>query len=426
MARRQRIGVAQSQRLQLNTALQTALSLLRMDAGGLTRYLEEQAEGNPYLSVAAAPVEPGAWTPRWTSALRPAAADPAEAPQPGPSLMAHVLRQIETLTRSERERAIALVLAEAIEPSGWLGRPIAALAAEARCSPAGAEAVLARLQQMEPTGLFARSLQECLRLQAAEAGRLDPVMETVLGRLDLLGDGRLADLARLCQVPEAEILARLRVIRSFDPKPGAQFDPGTIDAREPDLTVTKAAEGWQVTLNRSALPAVIVRPPDQRPADPAERDALARALGLRRMVEQRNAMLLRVAQEVIARQVAVLDAGLGVLRPLAMAEVAEALGLHESTVSRAVAGVALATPRGTWALRSLFGPRVGDSSAAAIRAEIVRLVAAEVPSDPLSDAELAAALAAAGRPVARRTVSKYREMLRIPRAGLRRRARRRR
>jgi RNA polymerase sigma-54 factor len=425
MARGQRIGLTQNQRLQLNTGLQTSLSLLRMDAGGLTRFLEEQAEHNAFLSVSASPVEPGVWTPRWTSAFGASGTELPEAAQPGPSLMAHVLAQIETVTRSERERAIALVLADALEPSGWLGRPLAELAATARCSLGDAEAVLSRLQKMEPTGLFARSLAECLQLQAQEAGRLDSVMSGVLDHLDLLARGRMADLAALCAVSEAEILARLRVIRSFDPKPGAQFEPGTVDAREPDLLVTRGRDGWEVTLNRSSLPALAVRRPDRRPASEADRAALAEALGLRRMIERRNTTLLLVAREVIARQSAALERGLGALQPLGMSEVAEAMDMHESTISRAVAGVSLATPLGTWALRSLFGPKVGDTSAAAIRAEIARLVAAENPAAPLSDAALASALAGSGRNVARRTVSKYREMLRIPRAGMRHRGRRR-
>lgn len=425
MARYQSISLSQRQRLQLNTGLQTAIALLRMDAGGLTRFLEEQAERNGYLAVEAPPLDPAVWTPRWSAAFQATGAEMPDTAQPGPSLMAHVLGQIDGVTRSERERAIALVLAEAIEPSGWLGRPLKELAAEARCSMGDAEAVLLRLQRMEPTGLFARSLAECLALQAAEADRLDPVMRIILDNLELLAAGRTARLAEMCGVPETEILARLRVIRSFDPKPGAQFEPGTVDAREPDLTVSRGAQGWQVTLNRSSLPAVSVRRPDARPAAAEDRAALAEALGLRRMVEQRNATLLRVAQEVVSRQQRALDGGLGALQPLGMAEVAEAVGLHESTISRAVAGVAVATPRGTWALRSLFGPRVGDTSAAAIRHEIARMVAAEDPAAPLSDLALTEALAASGRPVARRTVAKYRAQLRIPTAGQRRRSRRR-
>jgi RNA polymerase sigma-54 factor len=425
---RQRIGLSQSQKLQLNTSLQTSLSILRMDAGGLTRFLEEQASRNPYLSVEEAPVLAAVWLPRWSAAFAEARGGGGEAPEaaaPGPSLMAHVLAEIETMTRSARERQIALVLAEALEPSGWLGRPIEELARQAGCAPGDAEAVLRRLQQIEPTGLFARGLAECLELQAAEAGRLDAVMACMLEHLDLVAGGAFARLAAMCGASEAEIMARLRVIRSFDPKPGARFDPGSADAREPDLVVAKGEAGWEVQLNRSALPQLSVRRPAGRPEAVAERAALAEALGLRRMVERRNLTLLRVAREVLIQQAGVLDGGLGRMVPLTQAEVALALDLHESTVSRVVAGVSVATPQGTWALRSLFGPGLGEVSPAAIRAEIVRLVAAEDPLRPLTDGQLAEALAVAGRPVARRTVAKYREMLRIPTAGLRRRRRRR-
>jgi RNA polymerase sigma-54 factor len=423
---RQRIGLTQTQRLQLNPALQQSIRLLRMEAGGLTRFLQEQAARNPFLVVEEPPVLPAAWLPRWGTAF--AAARRADTGQtdpqmPAPSLMVHVLTQIQALTRSARERQIALVLAEALEPSGWLGRPLADLARQAACVPADAEAVLMRLQQIEPTGLFARSLAECLRLQAQEAGRLDPVMQTVLENLELVAAGETGALARLCAVPEPEVLARLRVIRGFDPKPGTQFDPGNCDTREPDLIVTGGTGRWEVQLNRSALPALSVRRPEGRLTAQAERAALAEALGLRRIVERRNTTLLRVAREVMQRQIAALDAGLGALRPLTLSEVAEVLDLHESTVSRAVAGVSIATPQGTWQLRTLFGPQVGDRSAAAIRAEIAQLVAAENPARPLTDQAITEALLASGRDVARRTVAKYRAMLRIPPAGSRRRLR---
>jgi RNA polymerase sigma-54 factor len=424
---RQRISLSQTQKLRMNPSLQSALDLLRMDAGGLTRFLEEQAAKNPYLVVEEAPVVPAAWLPRWTTAFEEghAGGEVPEAASPAPSLMAHVLGQIETVTRSPRERRIALVLAEALEPSGWLGRPLADLAQQAGCALGDAEAVLTRLQGIEPTGLFARGLAECLRLQAAEAGRLDGVMDCLLEHLDLLAAGQMARLAAMCKATEPEIIARLRVIRSFDPKPGARFDPGAVDVREPDLMVTRAASGWEVQLNRSALPAVSVQRPGARPQGEAERAALAEALGLRRMLERRNATLLAVAREVLTRQVAALDGGLGQLAPLTLSEVAMALDLHESTVSRVVAGVSVATPLGTWRLRNLFAPKVGDASATALRDRIARLVAAEDPKAPLTDGELTDALLAEGRRVARRTVAKYREMLRIPTAGVRRRSRRR-
>ncbi|MCA3486467.1 MAG: RNA polymerase factor sigma-54 [Rhodobacter sp.] len=425
---RQRIGLTQTQRLQLTPGLQQSIRLLRMDAGGLTRFLEEQAARNPFLAVEEPPVLPATWLPRWGAAFaacrcsESGRSDPA---MPAPSLMAHVLTQIRALACAPAERQIALVLAEALDPSGWLGRPLADLARQANCSVAQAEAVLMRLQRIEPTGLFARSLAECLRLQAQEADRLDPVMQRVLENLEMVASGQIGALARLCAVPESDVMARLRVIRSFNPKPGAQFDPVNSDTHEPDLIVTEGAAGWEVQLNRSALPALSVRRPQGRLTAQAERAALAEALGLCRIVERRNTTLLRVAHEVLQRQTAALDRGLAGLRPMTLADVAGALNLHESTVSRLVAGVSIATPQGTWQLRALFGPQVGDRSAAAIRAEIAHLVAAENPARPLTDRAITEALLASGREVARRTVAKYRDMLRIPPAGSRRRLRRR-
>ncbi|MFN7599332.1 MAG: RNA polymerase factor sigma-54 [Cereibacter sp.] len=425
---RQRIGLTQTQRLQLTPGLQQSIRLLRMDAGGLTRFLEEQAARNPFLAVEEPPVLPATWLPRWGAAFaacrcsESGRSDPA---MPAPSLMAHVLTQIRALACAPAERQIALVLAEALDPSGWLGRPLADLARQANCSVAQAEAVLMRLQRIEPTGLFARSLAECLRLQAQEADRLDPVMQRVLENLEMVASGQIGALARLCAVPESDVMARLRVIRSFNPKPGAQFDPVNSDTHEPDLIVTEGAQGWDVQLNRTALPALSVRRPQGRLTAQAERAALAEALGLCRIVERRNTTLLRVAHEVLQRQTAALDRGLAGLRPMTLADVAGALNLHESTVSRLVAGVSIATPQGTWQLRALFGPQVGDLSAAAIRAEIAQLVAAEDPARPLTDRAITEALLASGREVARRTVAKYRDMLRIPPAGSRRRLRRR-
>lgn len=390
-----------------------------MDAGGLTRFLEEQASANSFLQLDPPPVTP--WLPRWTQAFAAAAGEVPDTAAPGPSLMAHIMGQIDGLLRSRRERQIALVLAEAIEPSGWLGQPWDSLVRQARCSAGDAEAVLARLQTMEPTGLFARDLRECLTLQATEAGHLDEVMFCMIEHLDMLARREFGALAARCKVPESEILRRLRLVRGYDPKPGARFDHGAADAREPDLVVTKGDAGWEVALNRSALPSLVVRRPDGVVEAEAERRALASALGLTRMVERRNATLLRVAREVLVRQSGALEGGFGALVPLGMAEVASALDLHPGTVSRVVAGTAVATPHGTWRLRSLFDSGIGGVSATATRARIESLVAAEGDT-PLTDDALAAALSAAGTPVARRTVAKYREALGIPPAGSRRKA----
>ena len=185
--------------------------------------------------------------------------------------------------------------------------------------------------------------------------------------------------------------------------------------RGPDLLGEKGAAGWIVSLNRSALPSVSVA--DGRAKGRAEARALIR------MIEGRNATLLSVGQDVLNRQTAALEAGFGALVPMTMAEVAQALGLHEGTISRVVAGTAVDTPRGTWWLRALFtkAPREGGPTAGALRDRLARLVAEEDPDHPLSDDALATALAEGGAPIARRTVAKYRMMLNLPPAHRRRR-----
>lgn len=433
----------QSQRLQLSARLSAAIRVLRHDAEGLTRYLEEQAAENPCLLLVPVEPAPGEWTPRWTTAFAPRAAglDPAERLAAGaPGLYAHAMAQMDRLLPAGPARDIGLALVEALEPSGWLGRDLGAIARDLGRPLPEVEAVLHRVQGAEPTGLFARSLAECLRLQAEEAGLLDPVMDCALAHLDLLAGGEVERLAKMCDVPVAVILSTLRAIRSFDPKPGARFGEGAAPVREPDLLVSKAPKGeWQVALNRSALPDVAIRGEGIGEGG-MEGASLAAAKEVQRQVVNRNRTLLAVAQAVLAHQKAVLDQGLRAMRPLRMTDIADELGLHQSTISRAVTGVSLDTPRGTIWLRALFGGRAGaagrksrpdgvapaeGASAEAMRARLAALVAAETPQEPLTDAALAVELSAAGQPVARRTVAKYRDLLGIPPAHRRRRLARR-
>ncbi len=418
---RPRLFVTQTQRLQLNAGLTSAIQMLRTDAAGLTRYLEEQAEANPHLRLDPAPLPgPGDWLPRWSGVIGAAIGPDREAEAPAASLMAHVMAAVDRLMTRPRERRIAGALADALEPSGWLGRPLPAIAAELRVPVPEVESVLVRLQTIEPAGMFARNLAECLTLQLVDAGQMDAVMQIVVKRLDLLASGDLARLARLAHSTPAEIMARFRIIRSLDPKPGTQFASlSAVAAREPDLLARKVAGGaWEVSLNRSCLPTVTLLEAERGTPD------LAAARAVVRMVEARNDTLLRVARVVLTRQRAALEQGAAALVALTMAEVAEAVGLHESTVSRVVAGTAVDTPRGTWWLRQLFSARVGaegaESSGAAVRARLERLVAQEPRAAPLSDAALALALAQGGVEVARRTVAKYRAALGIPPAHRRR------
>ncbi len=416
METRQKIRVTQSQRLQLNLGLQASIRVLKADAEGLARFLEEQAAENPHLLLDAPPMVAGDWSPRWEAAFAGRGMDPDLAASAGPSLMAHVTERILAMGLTGPALRVAQGLAEALEPSGWLGRDLAAIAREAGVAAGVAEAVLRRLQEIEPAGLFARSLAECLLLQAVEAEADDPVLRGVLGQLELVASGDVARLARLLGVPVPEVEARLRVIRRFDPKPGAQFSALSAPVREPDLILRKRVEGWEVSLNRSSLPAMAV--------SAGRGDGRGAARAVIRLVESRNATLLRVGRAALQRQEAALDRGLAALVPLTMGELAETLGLHESTVSRVVAGTSIDTPRGTLWLRHLFGGRIGTSGVAggAVRAMLADLVRCEDGAKPLSDADLVTALARGGAVVARRTVAKYREALGIAPAHRRRRS----
>lgn len=418
MKPRARITIAQTQRLSLNTSLTAAISVLRADAAGLSAWLEEQAAANPQLVVGKPPAPQG-WRPRWNDALARMggiAGGVEMAEGPGPSLSAHVLAETRRLRLSPREEEIAARIIEALAPSGWLERPLAAIAASAGATMAETAAVLERLQQIDPPGLFARDLAECLRLQAREAGELDPAMAAILSQLPLVAAGDLRSLAALAGVNEAGVTQRIRRLRRYDPKPGAAFAQGAAPVSEPDLIVRRGAGGYEVALNRSSLPALKL-------ADtPGEGRSGARAVI--RLVEGRNVTLLRIAAEILRRQPTVPAHGLGGLAPMTMTDVAAAVGLHQSTVSRMVAGTSVDTERGTFWLRAMFSPAVrrGGPAGAALRDALAQMVAAEDPVRPLSDDELARALSGAGAPLARRTVAKYRDMLGIPPAFRRRRA----
>ena len=417
---RQTTRLAVSQKLQLNGSLSTSIRVLRFDASGLTRYLEEQASENPHVVLAPTPVDMAAWLPRWTSAFaaqgigRAEAVDFADMVQaPAPGLIAHVTREIERVVTTKAEREIAYAFMDALEPTGWLGRPVERIATEAGSSVQEATRVLALLQGMEPTGLFARTLVECLRLQAIEAECFDPVMACVLDHLELIAKGDIARLASLCAVTEAQVWAQVRRIRSFDPKPGTQFGQSAAVVREPDLMVARGDVGWIVSLNRSALPDVLIA----KDAVVASPERLSAARDLQRMVANRNQTLLRIGQDILARQEQVLTDGLVALQPMTMQDVALALDLHVSTVSRAVAGVSVDAPRGTIWLRAMFTEAVGGeggAAAGALRAKLITLVGAEDRAHPYSDQALADILSSPQGAIARRTITKYRALLEIP------------
>ena len=354
------------------------------------------------------------------------------------SLVEFVLRQIDLTIFDPADRVIAYALAEALEPTGWLGRPLSDIAAVCGCSEAEVEAVLNTVQRLEPEGVFARDLAECLRIQARERGLLDDVMIVVLDHLDMLANGDLQQLARRAGATTEDIAAVLKLIREMNPKPGEAYEAAPLRVHAPDVIVTAGPHGWVVDLNRSTLPsltinetyaAAVTNGRKNKAEDAASQfaaDSLGSARWLRRALDQRNSTTLKIAGEIIRQQADFLTDGLSALKPLALKDVAEAVSMHESTVSRVTSGLLLATPKGCFPLKSLFSVSLatdeGDSkAAAAVRNMIEAIIAGEPAGEPYSDDAIAGMVSEKGVKLARRTVAKYRDMLKIPSSSERRR-----
>jgi RNA polymerase sigma-54 factor len=353
------------------------------------------------------------------------------------TLREHVQEQIGADLTDPGDRVIAQHLLDLLDEAGYLTGGLDAVAQLLGCSVARIEAVLSRLQQFEPAGIFARDLAECLALQLRERDRLDPAMQALLRNLPLLASRNIAALARLCQVDAEDIADMIAEIRSLDPRPGLVFDPPLAQPVVPDILMRALPEGgWIVELNTETLPRVLVNnrylaEVSRATRSKAEKDYLTERLQaanwLVKSLHQRATTILKVAAEIVRQQEAFFRRGVRALRPLILRDIADAIGMHESTVSRVTSNKYLATPRGVYELKYFFtsaipGSRGGDAhSAEAVRHRIRGLIDGEPPGGTLSDERIVELLRRDGVDIARRTVAKYREAMRIPSSVLRRR-----
>ncbi|MCE6958192.1 RNA polymerase factor sigma-54 [Cereibacter sphaeroides] len=422
----------QTTQLAMTQRMQESLRILQMSNADLTDYLVSQALENPCLDVKVpegASVAPALPSRGIQNAVDRDAFATVEA-QPV-SLLAHVEEQIDLAFFDPGDRRIALAFAEALEPSGWLGLPVAEIAASAGVDEDEALAILDRLQAFEPVGLFARSLAECLALQLQDQGLLTWELRTMLDHLHLVGEGKLPELARRCDCEVVHIRENLALIRSLTPKPGEAFEHGRLPIQPPDLRVLRGKEGWEVELTRAQLPRVsvgVVSETGQSAADAWLSRAESQARWLMRAVERRQTTLLRTAACLVRHQQAFLDHGPRALKPLSMDEVALELELHPSTISRATATRLIETPRGLIPLRNFFSRSVASDgpdapqSQDALMALVGEIISREDRAKPLSDDAIVKAAKASGAVLARRTVTKYREALGIPSSYDRKRA----
>jgi len=353
------------------------------------------------------------------------------------TLREHLLEQIGADLPDPGDRVIALHLVHLLDEAGYLSGPIDGVAELLGCDPARVEAVLARLQQCDPAGVFARSLPECLALQLRERDRLDPAMRTLLDNLPLLAARNSAALMRICGVDAEDLGEMIAEIKSLDPRPGLAFDPPLAQPVVPDILLRAQPQGgWIVELNAETLPRVLVNNRyyarvRQSARSKHERDYLVDRLQaanwLVKSLHQRATTILKVASEIVRQQDSFFRHGVPFLRPLILRDIAEAIGMHESTVSRVTTNKFMATPRGLYELKYFFSSAIAASqggaahSAEAVRFHIRGLIEGEPADNTLSDERIVELLQAQGIDIARRTVAKYREAMRIPSSVQRRR-----
>ncbi|MEO5578342.1 MAG: RNA polymerase factor sigma-54 [Sphingomicrobium sp.] len=332
--------------------------------------------------------------------------------------------------------ALAEAIVNELEVTGYLETPLGVIAEAMAASLKETEAALALVQSLDPPGIAARNLEECIALQAKAADRYDPAMARLISNLDLLARGQTRDLMRICEVDAEDLKDMIAELRAYDPKPGCRFAPSdTQSAGEPDIFVRRTAGGWAVELNAATLPRVLVNRryhaelksgPQDKTSKAWLSDCLASANWLVKALDQRARTIVKVATEVVRRQQGFFEKGVSALRPLTLRDVAEAIEMHESTISRVTSNKTMLCDLGLFELKYFFGSGVGSdsgegASAAAVKDEIKRLIAAE--DDILSDDILVEMLKGKGFDLARRTVAKYREASGIGSSIQRRRSR---
>ncbi len=353
------------------------------------------------------------------------------------NLRDHLLEQLSVATNDPTERIIGSYLIDLIDEAGYVREDMAEIADRLGAELAAVEHVLKTCQAFEPTGVMARDLAECLALQLAEKDRLDPAMDCLLKNLELLAKHDMQAIMRICEVDAEDVGDMIGEIRALNPKPGLEFGGEAVQPVVPDVFIREASDGgWRIELNTDTLPRVLVNSQYYAEVSGKAKDAdsktyltecFANANWLVKSLDQRARTILKVSTEIVKQQDGFLAYGVQHLRPLNLKTVADAINMHESTVSRVTSNKYMATPRGIFELKYFFTsaiPATGGGeahSAEAVRHRIKILIDEEPPTGVLSDDRIVELLKSNGIDIARRTVAKYREALKIPSSVQRRR-----
>jgi len=485
----QRLELRQSQTLVMTPQLQQAIKMLQLSNLELTNFIDGEIQQNPLLErhepgvgEVVPPGDAGAaerpapgdlperltgdftpdavehWQPEWGeegdrtvdfggepqlwsgrngaqgAAYHPELDQTATRPR---TLREHLLEQIGADLSDQGDRVIAVLLLDLLDEDGYLRAPLDSVAQLLGCEVGLIEAVLARLQQFDPAGVFARDLTECLALQLRDRNRFDPAMQALLDNLPLVAHLNIPALVRVCRVDAADVADMIAEIKSLDPRPGLAFDPPLAQPVVPDILLRAQPEGgWIVELNAETLPRVLVNNGyyarvRQATRNKAEQDYLTERLHaanwLVKSLHQRATTILKVAAEIVRQQDAFFRHGVPSLRPLILRDIADAIRMHESTISRVTSNKYMATPRGIYELKYFFTSAIpasggnGAHSAEAVRHRIRALIDGEPADGTLSDERIVELLQHEGVDIARRTVAKYREAMRIASSVQRRR-----
>jgi RNA polymerase sigma-54 factor len=353
------------------------------------------------------------------------------------TLTDHLGDQLALAIPDPARRMIGRHLIDLVDEAGYLTGDLEAVAERLGAPLAETEAVLAILQTFDPPGVCARNLSECLTIQLKEQDRFDPAMQALVAHLELVARRDFSALRRLCGVDDADLADMIAEIRRLNPKPGLAFGSAVVQPIVPDVFVRVSPEGgWLIELNSDTLPKVLVNQSyyaevSKTAKNDGEKsyltECLQTATWLMRALDQRAKTILKVSTEIVRQQDAFFAHGVQFLRPLNLKTVADAISMHESTVSRVTANKYMATSRGIFELKYFFTSSIAASdggeahSAEAVRHRIKQLIDAELPKDVLSDDTIVDRLREAGIDIARRTVAKYREAMRIPSSVQRRR-----
>ncbi|HYG56388.1 MAG TPA: RNA polymerase factor sigma-54 [Burkholderiales bacterium] len=449
------IALRLRQHLTLTPQVQQALRLLQMSALEFQQEMEEALAANPFLEESAQPGDGAtpaeADGPPPEEFIVPQEASGGSAPadrdqeewggigEATPTLQDHLKQQLLISPMAERDRALAHMVIDSLDDDGYFKVSFDELAAlvpaEHDVRPEDFGPALRLVQSLDPAGVAARNLEECLMLQLNALPPATPALECaraiVRGNLQLLGNREWARLQHAVGCDETTLHKARSLIKSLDPKPGQRFGDGDARYVIPDVIVRKQRDRWVAIINPASLPRVRL---NRAYADAAQsrgngNQSLSRQLQearwLLRSIEQRFATIQRVADAIVARQRGFFEYGEVAMKPLTLKLIAGELGLHESTVCRVTNNKYMATPRGLFEFKHFFSRKLatesgGAASATAVRAVMKELIAAEDPRAPLSDAELARLLAQQGLRVARRTITKYRALMRLPSVDVRR------